>query len=817
MAKVDKSALHDFVNAETVTDAMLDQNFEVLRTAQNDTDDKGTAHKTASVLDHPDQSVTTAKIKDANVTTAKIADSSVTTSKIADGNVTREKIANGAVDVSKIDTNSLDSRYAYGSALDAHKLSGDHDTRYYPRLELDNKFSNYIASWQPQQLGKMYQLFQSIDLTEATATVTLNIPEYNATTDFVMISQNGMEIKKTRDYTISSDGKTITKVSGQWMLPTTLDVTILKSLDTSSVYQDGRMLQDGSVLESKLEQPFLDKIGNLSDSQQYINVKYPFPTNLPKVMGDGVTDDTVNTQALINYAIQNNVALRIPNGQYVTSNTLVFDYGTTTANVIPNGFKFVGESAENVMFLFKNTNVPAIKVRGKNNGETGNAGIELSGFTIKPFSTDYKQQFDGLVLENVIGCLFESITITGCINGLMLTTKHNASPDVGYTEQNMFESVQITDSVNSLTFRPDSATPLASFHGNMFHDCIFSVNTSVAVPANRQCTVFNFEGGYIYNCTFNIKVFVTGQNSYFMFLNSDSGTNVGTITYEVAGNYNPKIKTGDNGSAKFFLNGFIHGLGDVDWSEYKTLQVGELDYNNNKAPITSGSTVLGKDKFYTLNLIPPKEITAINLAGKHTVLKPFLNKINDLWSGITHYFMRYENTTGALEQGYIMACKETSGAGSRFILGTMPDNSSDIQNQFVPGFEFRSNGTYIKSTPANTWLTFASGKLQRNGTYTIYDTNTISETFDYAGSIVHPNGHVEKWGAITKSATGEQSFPVALTGLSACYQVFVTFNTNGTSTGTNSVSVSGVTSTGFTVYANTINSGTIYWRAYGKS
>lgn len=40
MSQVQKSALHDFANGETVTETMLDQNFEILRTASNDTDTK---------------------------------------------------------------------------------------------------------------------------------------------------------------------------------------------------------------------------------------------------------------------------------------------------------------------------------------------------------------------------------------------------------------------------------------------------------------------------------------------------------------------------------------------------------------------------------------------------------------------------------------------------------------------------------------------------------------------------------------------------------------------------------------------------------
>lgn len=166
MAQVNPSALHNFVTGETVTDVMLDQNFEVIRVGLNDVDSKspkniqflnaagqaklqtavsaiagllnlqegssivltspvagqikidvvlsanavGTSviadgavtaakldpaillssgdptynlHKGAAIIDHPDQSVTTVKIKDQNVTTAKLADANVTLAKLA--------------------------------------------------------------------------------------------------------------------------------------------------------------------------------------------------------------------------------------------------------------------------------------------------------------------------------------------------------------------------------------------------------------------------------------------------------------------------------------------------------------------------------------------------------------------------------------------------------------------------------------------------------------------------------------------------------------------------------------------------------------
>ncbi|MEM2726671.1 MAG: hypothetical protein QXV61_00230 [Archaeoglobaceae archaeon] len=83
-----------------------------------------TQHKTASVLDHPNGSVTTAKIADGAITTAKIANSAVTDVKIADGAVTNAKIANNAVTTAKIaDGNITTAKIADGAVTDA-KISG---------------------------------------------------------------------------------------------------------------------------------------------------------------------------------------------------------------------------------------------------------------------------------------------------------------------------------------------------------------------------------------------------------------------------------------------------------------------------------------------------------------------------------------------------------------------------------------------------------------------------------------------------------------------------------------------------------------------
>lgn len=82
-----------------------------------------TAHKSAAVLDHPDGSVTTAKIKDKNVTTAKLAEGAVTNEKLSKEAVTTEKIANSAVTYLKIADDAVGESKIMDKAITVDKLN----------------------------------------------------------------------------------------------------------------------------------------------------------------------------------------------------------------------------------------------------------------------------------------------------------------------------------------------------------------------------------------------------------------------------------------------------------------------------------------------------------------------------------------------------------------------------------------------------------------------------------------------------------------------------------------------------------------------
>lgn len=77
-------------------------------------------HRTQEILDHPDQSVTTEKVKDLAITEGKLAKDSVTEAKIKDLSVTTRKISDKSVTMGKVDNE------VKGYLIDTYvKKSGD--------------------------------------------------------------------------------------------------------------------------------------------------------------------------------------------------------------------------------------------------------------------------------------------------------------------------------------------------------------------------------------------------------------------------------------------------------------------------------------------------------------------------------------------------------------------------------------------------------------------------------------------------------------------------------------------------------------------
>nr|DAE06062.1 MAG TPA: hypothetical protein [Siphoviridae sp. ctsxw88] len=95
-------------------------------------------HKSAVVLQHPDKSVTTAKIADSAVTTDKINDKAVTKDKINEGAVITAKIADKAITTDKLADNSV-TETKLDTTLSGKINSKANSSDVYTKTEIDTK------------------------------------------------------------------------------------------------------------------------------------------------------------------------------------------------------------------------------------------------------------------------------------------------------------------------------------------------------------------------------------------------------------------------------------------------------------------------------------------------------------------------------------------------------------------------------------------------------------------------------------------------------------------------------------------------------
>jgi hypothetical protein len=118
----DASSGADFVASTTitgVTGSTVQAQLESLKVLLDDlqtqiTSDKNAlaSHKSSATLDHPDGSVTNAKLANNSVSTAKIVDANVTTAKIADANITTVKLADASATDAKVGGRTADQSVA---------------------------------------------------------------------------------------------------------------------------------------------------------------------------------------------------------------------------------------------------------------------------------------------------------------------------------------------------------------------------------------------------------------------------------------------------------------------------------------------------------------------------------------------------------------------------------------------------------------------------------------------------------------------------------------------------------------------------------
>lgn len=241
MAKVDKSAMHDFYDGETVVETALDQNFELLRVALNDVDDKANANATIlsslqaqkadkSYVDSQDanlqsqinslNSQVTLNTSDINnlktqkadkvyvdqqiafIQNGQVADNAVSTSKIQDRAVTTQKLADGAVTASKVDNVTVYT----GAKTDSQINNAVNTAKSQLQSQINTNATN-ISNLQSQ-----------LDATNRRIDgLQYNIDLYSAKQDIIVLALN-VEVLK---------GAQLTGISQNMVIETLADVSDL--------------------------------------------------------------------------------------------------------------------------------------------------------------------------------------------------------------------------------------------------------------------------------------------------------------------------------------------------------------------------------------------------------------------------------------------------------------------------------------------------------------------------------------------------------------------------------------------------------------
>lgn len=188
-------------------------------------------HKNATTLDHPDQSVTTAKIKDANVTSAKLASSSVTTAKVADANITTAKLLDAAVTEAKLADDSVTAAKIVDSAVGTDKIAPGAVTN--DRIANGAVGSSKIDPALLESYGTIAINAKFDEVDEQLADIAINVKTFGAVGDGV--TNDTQSFQDAFDY-IGTTGQTLLVPEGTFIVDPSVLVMPINLRITGSNY-----------------------------------------------------------------------------------------------------------------------------------------------------------------------------------------------------------------------------------------------------------------------------------------------------------------------------------------------------------------------------------------------------------------------------------------------------------------------------------------------------------------------------------------------------------------------------------------------------
>ena len=247
--------------------------------------------------------------------------------------------------------------------------------------------------------------------------------------------------------------------------------------------------------------------------------------------GDGTTDDTLAIQAAVNYALQYGISnVYMPDGTYITSNTIHLGYGVDGTNTIVLSGADSYDNAAGTSIFANFVDRPIINIQGGR--RSGVKDIWLAGNTTYPVNPWTAGLASAATAANYLGTGWKDTAnapyCVVCIDGYSGTVPSDPYPTPPY---------------------PSWITTPASAYGRSFSSDCFVDNCNLRRATVGLCIQPNSNGNGDFirfrNCSFNIhKVGVSfgnvnaRNNDYSNCTFDQCYTLINSVSYKVAGNTN---------------------------------------------------------------------------------------------------------------------------------------------------------------------------------------------------------------------------------------------------------------------------------------
>lgn len=142
------------------------------------------------------------------------------------------------------------------------------------RAELHPSLIEFIQSQTGTGNGGSVKFIKnSVTLSSSSNEVSIGIDTFNKDRDLLLVYKNSVYLEDKEDYNISSDGRKITSINGNFSNGSVFNFIVLANcVELTDGLIDGTKLLSNSISINKLDRDLVEKINNLSNGNNNMDI-----------------------------------------------------------------------------------------------------------------------------------------------------------------------------------------------------------------------------------------------------------------------------------------------------------------------------------------------------------------------------------------------------------------------------------------------------------------------------------------------------------------------------------------------------------------